>query len=74
MFPRQLFDIMHNIISNQVHLTAIRKGLVELFNEHQTDVRREEYTTLGIDTPSADADIELARDAILCFIKENRCK
>ena len=72
MFPRQLFDIIHNIMSNQVHLTAIRRGLVELFYEHQTDVRRKEYTTLGIDAPSADADAELARDAILCFIKENR--
>lgn len=75
MFPRQLLDKVHEVTTDPRTLTAVRRGLGELFLEHKTDVREEEYSMLGVEAPSnTTLLVELARDAVIYFIKANQRK
>ena len=71
MFPHQLAAKVLEVTTDQSITTAVREKLVELYTEHRTSVRKEEYDILGINFPEVDTTTALVRDALLCIVKKN---
>ena len=72
-FPRELSSMLPATASdNQFELqTAARTSLQQLYHDHMTNSRKEEYNLLDIAVPRSysNPQQELAKDAVFHFIK-----